>query len=291
MLTDPLALDLHRSRLNVMTIKTNFRLCHVPYYTRIRYNGGVLIIRNLKVSIGEQEILHGLSLKIKPGEIHAVMGPNGSGKSTLAYTLAGHPSYQVQPKSAVKLDGENLLELSPDERARAGLFLAFQYPTEIPGLSVQNFLRAMWEARFGKFGPKSRFASVLEFRQYLSALAQEMGVKPELLKRNLNEGFSGGERKRVEVFQMAVFEPRYAILDETDSGLDIDAVKTVAKGAREVVDRFNSGVLVITHYQRILRFLQPDFVHVLSGGKIAASGGPELAVKLEKEGYKQYQNS
>jgi Fe-S cluster assembly ATP-binding protein len=249
----------------------------------------VLNIRDLKVSVEDKPILQGVTLKVKPGEIHALMGPNGSGKSTLAYTLAGHPSYAVEPKSSVKLDGENLLPLTPDERARRGLFLAFQYPTEITGLSVQNFLRAMWEARFGKLGEKNRFGSVLEFRQYLADLAKSMGVKPELLQRNLNEGFSGGERKRLEIFQLAVFEPKYAILDETDSGLDIDAVKTVANGARKVVGQFGTGVLVITHYQRILRYLRPDFVHILAGGKIVESGGPELAVKLEKEGYRGYQ--
>ncbi len=250
----------------------------------------MLSLNQLRVSVADKTILQGISLRVKPGEIHAVMGPNGSGKSTLAYTLAGHPNYAVAPGSAMKLDGENILTLTPDERARRGLFLAFQYPTEIPGLSVQNFLRAVWEARFGKLGETNRLGSVLQFRQYLEKLAKEMGVKPDLLRRNLNEGFSGGERKKLEIFQLAVFEPKYAVLDETDSGLDIDAVKTVALGAQKVVDRFNTGVIIITHYQRILRFLRPDFVHILAMGKIVDSGGPELAVKLEKEGYRHYQN-
>ncbi len=261
-----------------------------------------LRIENAHVSIDDKEILKGISLTVRPGEIHAIMGPNGSGKSTLASTLAGHPSYSVAEGSVIELNGENLLEMSPDERARKGLFLAFQYPTEIPGVSVQNFLRAMWEARFGQIGNHEakegrvyatpfgnlKFSSVLEFRKYLEQQAQRLNVNPELLKRNLNEGFSGGERKRVEILQMAVFQPQYALLDETDSGLDIDAVKTVARGAREIVEQYNSGVLVITHYQRILQFLQPHYVHVLAYGKIVESGGPELAARLEKEGYGQY---
>ncbi len=249
-----------------------------------------LRIVELTASINNQEILHGLSLTVKPGEIHAVMGPNGAGKSTLAATLAGHPAYQVGATSRLQLDRHNLVTLTPDERARLGLFLAFQYPTEIPGVSVQNFLRAMWEARFGPLGPQNRYPSVLALRQYLTQLAQELSIKPELLRRNLNEGFSGGERKRLEILQMAVFEPRYAILDETDSGLDIDAIKIVAQGAQTIVNRFHTGIIIITHYQRILQFLRPDFVHVLAGGKIVTSGGVELADKLEKEGYAQYQN-
>lgn len=262
-----------------------------------------LTIQNAHVSIADTPILKGISLTVKPGEIHAIMGPNGSGKSTLAGTLAGHPSYIVDTeRTKLTLGDHNLLEMSPDERARAGLFLAFQYPTEIPGVSVQNFLRAMWTARFGPIGNTQKtegkiyatphdnkhFESVLAFREYLKETAKQLKVKPELLTRNLNEGFSGGERKRVEILQMAIFEPSIAILDETDSGLDIDAVKTVAQGARDVAQKFQTGVVVITHYKRILQFLQPDFVHVLAGGIIVESGGPELAERLEKEGYAKY---
>lgn len=255
-------------------------------------NAPELSLNNLHASVEEKEILKGVSLTIKPREIHAVMGPNGSGKSTLAYTLAGHPHYSVdEEKSSVLLNGEDLLQMSPDERARKGLFLAFQYPTAIPGVSVQNFMRSMWEARFGaiKDNPTGRFKTVLQFRQYLQEKANELGINPELLKRSLNEGFSGGERKRVEILQMSIFQPDFAILDETDSGLDIDAVRIVAEGTRKIADEYNVGALVITHYRRILQFLKPDFVHVLVRGKIVESGGPELAERLEKEGYAQYE--
>lgn len=248
-----------------------------------------LEIRNLHVQIEEQTILQGLSLTIRPGEIHAIMGPNGSGKSTLAYTLAGHPHYQVDEPSQVTLGQHNLLDLSPDERAKAGLFLAFQYPVEVGGVSVQNLLRAMWEARFGPLKqPHSRFPSVLAFRQFLRAQAEELTIPAALLERNVNEGFSGGERKRLEILQMAIFEPQFAILDETDSGLDIDALKLVAQGAQQVVDEHQTGLLVITHYRRLLEYLRPDFVHVMIKGKIEESGGPELAEKLEQTGYSQY---
>ncbi|MCD8484283.1 Fe-S cluster assembly ATPase SufC [Candidatus Woesebacteria bacterium] len=250
-----------------------------------------LIIDSLHSHIAEKDVLKGISLTVQPGEIHAIMGPNGSGKSTLAYTLAGHPAYEVDTvKSRVELDGENLMELSPDERAKQGVFLAFQYPTEIPGVSVQNFLRALWEARFGplKDNPEKSFDSVLAFRRYLQAEAEKLGVAPELLQRNLNEGFSGGERKRVEILQMSLFKPRYAILDETDSGLDIDAIRIVAEGAKHIVETHDTGVLLITHYQRILQFIEPDFVHVLVNGQIVKSGEKELAQELENTGYEPY---
>ncbi len=264
-----------------------------------------LTISQARVSLDDKPILQGLDLAVRSGEIHAIMGPNGSGKSTLATSLAGHPAYTVEEGSIFTLDDKNLLDMSPDERARAGLFLAFQYPTEIPGVSVQNFLRAMWTARFGPIGQKKhddegkktafaiphgnrQFANVLAFREYLQEVADHLGVKRELLTRNLNEGFSGGERKRVEILQMALFEPTMAILDETDSGLDIDAVKTVAQGAKEVVEKFQTGVVVITHYQRILQFLKPDYVHILAHGKIVESGDASLATRLEKEGYSKY---
>lgn len=242
-----------------------------------------LHISQLKVNVVDKEILKGIDLTIKPGEIHAVMGPNGSGKSTLAYTLAGHPGYEVVGGD-VQLDKQAVLDLAPDERSQAGLFLAFQYPIEIPGVKVQNFLRLAYQARFAH-QPERKFASVLAFRKHLEALADELHVKKELLKRGLNEGFSGGEKKRLEILQMAVLEPKFAILDETDSGLDVDAIKAVAEGVKKVVDKYQTGILVITHYQRILKYLQPDYVHVLVNGSIVKSGGPELAEHLESSGY------
>ena len=245
-----------------------------------------LSIQKIKASIDETEILKGISLQVKPGEIHAVMGPNGSGKSTLAYTLAGHPSYEVTGGS-VSLDGADILEMAPDERSQAGLFLAFQYPVEVPGVKVQNFLRHAYEARFAD-QPEKKFPTVLAFRKHLQALAEEFQVKPGLLTRGLNEGFSGGEKKRLEILQMAVLEPKYAILDETDSGLDIDAIKIVAEGVKKVVKKYNAGILVITHYQRILDYLKPDHVHVLVRGEIAESGSGDLVQELEAQGYKKY---
>lgn len=242
-----------------------------------------LTIDSLQATIGDKHILRGISLEIKPGEVHAIMGPNGSGKSTLAYTLAGHPSYEITD-GMVKLDGANVLEMSPDQRAQAGLFLAFQYPIEIPGVRVQNFLRLAHQARFAD-QPDKQFAKVLDFRHHLEALADELHVKKELLKRGLNEGFSGGEKKRLEILQMAVLEPKFAILDETDSGLDVDAIKAVAAGVRQIVTKYQTGIIVITHYQRILKYLQPDFVHILENGVITTSGGPELAAQVENQGY------
>lgn len=252
----------------------------------------MLEIKDLHVSVEGKEILKGVSLKVKPGEIHAVMGPNGSGKSTLAYTLAGHPSYGVSHKpqatsdklGGVSLDGEDVLEMSPDERAQAGLFLAFQYPVEVPGVKVDKFLYLSHKARFGEESEK-QFTSLLSFRKHLWKLADELEVNPDLLKRGLNEGFSGGEKKRLEILQMAVLEPKYAVLDETDSGLDIDAIKAVAKGVKKIVKKYNTGILVITHYQRILKYLHPDHVHVMKSGKIAESGGVEVVERLERKGY------
>lgn len=245
-----------------------------------------LRLADLEVGIDGKSILKGVSLTVLPGEIHAVMGPNGSGKSTLAYTLAGHPAYTVTGGS-IMLNQEEVLEKSPDERAHLGLFLAFQYPVEVPGVTVQNFLRHAYEARFAN-KPERAFPTVLAFRKHLEQLATEFQVKHELLRRGLNEGFSGGEKKRLEILQMALLEPQYAVLDETDSGLDIDAIKVVAAGVKKIVTRYQTGILVITHYQRILEYLQPEQVHVLVAGKIAESGGSEVITKLESSGYKQY---
>ncbi len=241
----------------------------------------MFVIKNVHVSVGEKKILNGVSLTVKPGEIHAIMGPNGSGKSTLAYSLAGHPNYTITAGS-IKLNKVMLNELSPDQRAREGLFLAFQYPVEVAGVSVQNFLRVAYEAKYGKL------KSILEFRSHIKELAKELKVKPELVERSLNEGFSGGEKKRVEILQMAVLQPAYAILDETDSGLDVDAIRAVAEGVQSIRTKYNTGMVVITHYQRILKYLQPDFVHVMAKGKIVKSGQKDLAEELERNGYAQY---
>lgn len=250
-----------------------------------------LDIQHLHVTVEGQEIIADFSLSIGPSEQHVIMGPNGSGKSTLAHTLAGHPQYDVSASSQVLLEGVNILELSPDERARLGIFLAFQYPPEVTGVSVFQLLRAMWESRFGKLGLENvrGVKTALQLRQQIQDLAAELQVPEKLLHRNVNEGFSGGERKRLEILQMAVFEPRFAIMDETDSGLDIDAVEAVAKGAQKIIERFQTGVVIITHYQRILQFLKPDFVHVMVHGKIVKSGSKKLADELEKNGYKNYQ--
>jgi len=258
-----------------------------------------LSLKNLHVAVVNQQteertaILRGVDLEVKPGEIHAIMGPNGSGKSTLAYTLAGHPFYEVSDpkknKTTFTLDGAELLEESPDERAAAGLFLAFQYPVEVAGVKVQNFLRLAYNARFAD-QPEKLFPKVLAFRKHLESLAAELKVNPELLRRGLNEGFSGGEKKRVEILQMAVLEPKYAILDETDSGLDVDAIKAVAEGVEHIRQKYNTGIIIITHYQRILKYLKPDFVHVMKAGKIVKSGDRQLAAQLEAEGFETLEN-
>lgn len=238
----------------------------------------MLSIKNLHVSVEKKPILKGVSLDVKAGEIHAVMGPNGGGKSTLAYTLAGHPRYHIDDGD-ILLNGESLVDMSPDERARKGLFLAFQYPVEIPGVPVAQFLRLAYEARFGKL------PSVLEFRKQLKKTADSLDVPHALLDRGLNEGFSGGEKKRLEILQMAVLKPSIAVLDETDSGLDVDALKAVSKGAKTIAKELGIGMIVITHYQRILKTLTPDVVHVLMNGKIVQSGAMELAESVEKLGY------
>ena len=245
----------------------------------------VLTIENLHVAIDGKEILKGVNLTLRQGEVHALMGPNGSGKSTLSYALMGHPNYEVTEGSAT-LDGVNLLELEADERAKAGIFLAFQYPTSIPGVTVANFLRhAVSNVRNPDRKEGQDLIAMREFRKELRAEMDELGMDPEFARRYLNEGFSGGEKKRAEVLQLAMLRPSFAILDETDSGLDIDAVRIVSEGVNKVAAKVGTGVLVITHYQRILNYIKPQFVHILFGGKIVENGGPELVETLEREGY------
>jgi Fe-S cluster assembly ATP-binding protein len=245
----------------------------------------VLSIVNLHVAIGGKEILKGVDLTIRQGEVHALMGPNGSGKSTLSYALMGHPNYEVTAGTAT-LDGRNLLEMEPDERAKAGLFLAFQYPTSIPGVTVANFLRhAVSNVRNPNRKEGEDLISMRDFRKEIRTQMDELGMDPEFARRYLNEGFSGGEKKRAEVLQLAMLRPAFAILDETDSGLDIDAVRVVSEGVNRVAAKDATGVLVITHYQRILNYIKPGFVHILFGGRIVESGGPELVDVLEREGY------
>ena len=245
----------------------------------------VLEINDLHVAINGKEILKGVNLTIRQGEVHALMGPNGSGKSTLSYALMGHPNYDVTQGSAT-IDGENLVELEADERAKLGVFLAFQYPTSIPGVTLANFLRhAVSNIRLPDRKEGEDLLPMRDFRKELKASMDELGMDPEFARRYLNEGFSGGEKKRAEVLQMSMLKPAFAILDETDSGLDIDAVRVVSEGVNRVASRAKTGVLVITHYQRILNYIQPQFVHILFGGRIVESGGPELVTKLEHEGY------
>jgi len=245
----------------------------------------VLEIKNLQVSVvtdaGNKEILRGVDLTIKSGETHAIMGPNGSGKSTLAYSIAGHPKYLITGGS-VLLDGADVLEMSVDERAKAGLFLAMQYPVEVPGVSVSNFLRTAVTAIRGE-APKLR-TWVGEVKEVMASL----NIDGAFSERNVNEGFSGGEKKRHEILQMELLKPKIAILDETDSGLDVDALRIVSEGVNRVKANSNLGVMLITHYTRILRYIKPDFVHVFANGKIVEEGGPELADKLEEKGYAGY---
>jgi Fe-S cluster assembly ATP-binding protein len=242
-----------------------------------------LEIRDLHVSVegAADEILKGVDLTVRSGETHAIMGPNGSGKSTLAYSIAGHPKYTVT-RGSVLLDGEDVLSMTVDERARAGLFLAMQYPVEVPGVSVSNFLRTAATAVRGE-APKLR-TWVKEVNESMTAL----GMDRAFAERNLNEGFSGGEKKRHEILQLGLLKPKIAILDETDSGLDIDALRIVSEGVNRVRDNGNTGLLLITHYTRILRYVKPDYVHVFVAGRIVEEGGPELAERLEAEGYERY---
>ena len=244
-----------------------------------------LIVKNLQVSVvtdaGTKEILRGVDLTVRSGETHAIMGPNGSGKSTLAYSIAGHPKYTVTGGS-VTLDGADVLEMSVDERAKAGLFLAMQYPVEVPGVSVSNFLRTAVTAIRGE-APKVR-TWVGEVKAAMASLNMDTAFS----ERNVNEGFSGGEKKRHEILKMELLRPKIAILDETDSGLDVDALRIVSEGVNRVKSNSDLGVMLITHYTRILRYIKPDFVHVFANGKIVEAGGPELADKLEEQGYAAY---
>jgi Fe-S cluster assembly ATP-binding protein len=248
----------------------------------------LLEIRNLHVSLEDgPEIVKGVDLALDTNEVHAVMGPNGSGKSTLAYALMGHPAYEIT-EGQILVDGEDVTELGADERAQRGLFLAFQYPHAVPGVTVTSFLRSALNAlRKARAGGTDDPVPVKQFRTDMLAAMEHLKVPRELAQRYLNDGFSGGEKKRVEILQMAMLKPRLAILDETDSGLDIDALKVVAGGVRELVGP-DMGAVVITHYQRILNYITPDFVHVFVGGRIVAEGGPELAHKLEAEGYEAF---
>jgi Fe-S cluster assembly ATP-binding protein len=241
----------------------------------------LLEIRDLRAAAGGNEILNGINLTVRPGEVHAIMGPNGSGKSTLAQVLAGHPAYEVTG-GAVRYDGQDLLDMEPEERAHAGLFLAFQYPVEIPGVTNAYFLRAAYNALRKARGQDE--ADPIDFIEVLEEKLKVVEWGPEIMSRAVNAGFSGGEKKRNEILQLAVLEPKLAILDETDSGLDIDALRIVAAGVNKLRSPERSFV-VVTHYQRLLNYIVPDFVHVLSGGRIVKSGGKELALELEARGY------
>jgi len=244
-----------------------------------------LEIRGLQVVVnteqGQKEILRGVDLTVNSGETHAIMGPNGSGKSTLAYSIAGHPKYEITG-GTVHLDGQDILEMSVDERAKAGLFLAMQYPVEVPGVSVSNFLRTAATALRGEAPNVRKWVS--EVKDAMAALKMDASFA----ERSVNEGFSGGEKKRHEIMQLELLKPKIAILDETDSGLDVDALRVVSEGVNRAKAANNLGVLLITHYTRILRYIKPDFVHVFANGRIVEEGGPELAEKLEEQGYEEY---
>lgn len=240
-------------------------------------SNGLLEFKDICVEVENKEVVKGVSLTVKPGEVHAIMGPNGSGKSSLSNALMGHPSYRITSGEAY-LNGESILEMTADKRSRAGLFLAFQYPVAIPGVTVANFMRTALKSHRGKD------ADMTDFRKLFKAEMKALGVDPAFATRYLNDGFSGGEKKRIEVLQMAVLNPVMAILDETDSGLDIDALKTVAEGINRYHNE-NNGVLMVTHYQRLLNYVKPNFVHVMMDGRLVTSGGPELALKLEDQGY------
>ncbi|MEJ7575736.1 MAG: Fe-S cluster assembly ATPase SufC [Pyrinomonadaceae bacterium] len=241
----------------------------------------MLEIKNLHASVDGNEILRGISLTVNAGEVHAIMGPNGSGKSTLSKVLAGHPAYEVT-EGEILFEGKDLLELDPDERAREGIFLAFQYPVEVPGVSNAQFLRLAYNEKMKHTGGEE--LDPLEFKDYLSERAKIVEMDASFMSRSVNEGFSGGEKKRNEILQMAVLQPKLAMLDETDSGLDIDALRIVSGGVNKLRSE-DKGIILVTHYQRILNYIIPDFVHVLYKGRIARSGGKELALELEEKGY------
>lgn len=242
-----------------------------------------IVISNLHAGIDGNEILKGVDLRVNQGEVHALMGPNGTGKSTLAYVLMGHPKYEVS-EGEIMFNGENILDLDPDARARMGMFLAFQYPVAIPGVSVANFLRTAINAQRKAVDAEDKGIPIPEFRKMLKEKMDLLKMDHAFAGRYLNEGFSGGEKKRAEILQMAALQPEIAILDETDSGLDIDALRVVSDGVNALRGE-DLGVLVITHYQRILNYIEPDFVHIMLDGRIAESGGPELALTLEEQGY------
>jgi len=241
----------------------------------------LLEVKDLHAGTDGKEILKGLNLQVEIGQVHAIMGPNGSGKSTLSKIVAGHPSYEVI-SGEVLYEGKNLLELEPDERAREGIFMAFQYPVEVPGVSNSQFLRLAYNEKMKHLGQEE--LDPLEFNDYLKEKAKIVDMSSDFFKRSVNEGFSGGEKKRNEILQMAVLEPKLAILDETDSGLDIDALRIVAEGVNKLRSS-DKAIILVTHYQRLLNYIEPDFVHVLADGKIVKEGGKELAVELEEKGY------
>ena len=275
-------------------MKVGYHGCHEPepkarfFHVIQRHKVALLELKNLQVALEDgTPIVKGVDLGVDTNQIHAVMGPNGSGKSTLAYALMGHPAYEITD-GEILLDGENVVEMGADERAQRGLFLAFQYPHAVPGVTVTSFLRSAMNAiRKARAGGDDDPVPIPEFRKELLGAMEQLKIPRELAQRYVNDGFSGGEKKRVEILQLAMLKPRIAVLDETDSGLDIDALKVVASGVRSLVGP-DMGALVITHYQRILSHIQPDFVHVFVGGRIVEEGGPELAHKLEAEGYEAF---
>jgi len=242
-----------------------------------------LKVQDLHVNVDGNKILKGLNISIKAGEVHALMGPNGSGKSTLSKSVMGHPDYEIL-SGDITINGTSIMDWSPDERSRAGLFLAFQYPIAIPGVTLANFLRTALNARRKANNPEDKGIPIPEFRKLLKAKMDQLSMDHAFAGRYLNDGFSGGEKKRAEILQLATLEPKFAILDETDSGLDIDALRTVSEGVNALKST-ELGVLVITHYQRILNYIQPEFVHIMFDGRVVESGGPDLALKLEEQGY------
>ena len=249
-----------------------------------------LEIKDLHVLVDGKPILKGLNLSVKEGEVHAIMGPNGSGKSTLAFTVMGHPKYKMQ-SGEILFDGQNISTLSADKRAKLGLFLGFQYPSEVGGVTVFNFLKTAYNSLKSNGGKKDKneeMVSALAFQNLLKEKVKLLKMDESFMRRNVNEGFSGGEKKRCEILQLATLEPKIAVLDESDSGTDVDALKVIADGIRTVSEKQNTGVLLITHYNRILQYVKPQFVHILKDGKIVQSGGPELANEVERDGYDKF---